>query len=182
MRGAESRKNYSVTKKIAIVGIAAATVECGKLALAFLPNIEVVSILLALYGFVFGYVGVTAAAVFVCIEPLIWGFGSWMVTYFVYWPALALVFCFLGKVRLGSRWVVTGIAIGMTLLFGIISSIIDALFLFGVTKHFFQNLLLYYARGIVFYAIQTACNAVLFFTLFEFLSKKLGIIKRRMSL
>ena len=87
------KKSPNAAKKIALVGIAAATVECGKLALSFLPNIEVVSILLAVYGYVFGYAGVLAAVVFVCIEPLIWGFGSWAVTYFIYWPALSLVFC-----------------------------------------------------------------------------------------
>ena len=177
-----SKKKYSLTKQIALVGIAAATVECGKLALAFLPNIEVVSILLAVFGYVFGYSGVLAAAVFVCIEPLIWGFGSWVVTYFIYWPALALVFCLLGKSKLGSRWISTGVAVAMTLFFGILSSVIDVLLLMGVTPHFFSNLLLYYARGIVFYAVQITCNTVLFFTLFEFLTKKLGIIKRRMSL
>ncbi len=177
-----SKKKYSVTKQIALVGIAAATVECGKLALSFLPNIEVVTILLAVYGYVFGYLGVLAALVFVCIEPMIWGFSSWVVTYFIYWPALALVFCLLGRAKLGSRWIATGVAVAMTLIFGVISSFIDVLFLTGMSPHLFSNFLLYYARGIVFYAVQTACNTVLFFTLFEFLIGKLGIIKRRMSI
>ena len=57
-------------KKIALVGISAATIECGKSALAFLPNIEVVTLLCALYGYAFGMLGVLSAVVFVCIEPL----------------------------------------------------------------------------------------------------------------
>ena len=175
-------KKPPITNKIAFVGIAAATLECGKLALAFLPNVEVVSILTALYGCVFGYLGVLAALVFVCIEPLIWGFGSWVVTYFIYWPSLALVFCLLGKAKLGKRWCATGTAVLMTVLFGVLSSIIDVILLMGITPRFFTNLGLYYARGVMFYAIQIVCNAILFFTLFEFLSKKLAIIKRRMSL
>ena len=60
----------SPARNIALVGIMAATVECAKLALAFLPNVEVVTLLLALYGYVFGYLGFAAAIVFVSIEPL----------------------------------------------------------------------------------------------------------------
>ena len=76
-------KNGSIfnARSIALVGIMAATLECGKLVLSFLPNIEVVTILCALYGYVFGVLGIVAAAVFVCLEPLIYGFGSWIITY-----------------------------------------------------------------------------------------------------
>ena len=178
----QPKRSLSAAKKIALVGIAAATVECGKLALSFLPNIEVVSILLAVYGYVFGYAGVLAAVVFVCIEPLIWGFGSWVITYFIYWPALAFVFCLLGRARMGSRWLSTGIAVAMTLFFGILSSVIDTAFLIGITPRFFSNLLLYYLRGIPFYALQLACNAVLFPTLFVFLTKKLKSLRRNFKI
>ena len=72
----ENNKGMIGAKTVALVGIMAATIECGKLVLSFLPNVEVVTILCALYGYVFGWLGVAAALVFVCIEPLIWGFGS----------------------------------------------------------------------------------------------------------
>ena len=78
-------KRASSARVIALVGIMAATIECAKLALMFLPNIEVVTILSALYGYVFGIYGVIATIVFVCIEPLIYGFGTWVVSYFLSW-------------------------------------------------------------------------------------------------
>ena len=78
-------------KTIATVGVMAATLECGKLVMSFLPNVEVVSILTALYGYVFGWAGVLASFIFVMIEPLIWGFGPWFITYLIYWPLLAFV-------------------------------------------------------------------------------------------
>ena len=68
----------SASKKVATVGICAATIECAKLALAALPNVEVVTLLCALYGYTFGWWGVLSTVVFVCIEPIIWGFGSWV--------------------------------------------------------------------------------------------------------
>lgn len=171
------KKGISGAKAVALVAIMAATIEVGKLALSFLPNMEVVTILCALYGYVFGVWGVVAAAVFVCIEPLIYGFGSWTVTYFIYWPMVAAVFMLLRKKEWGGRIVSTLTAIALTLFFGVFSSIVDGLFLFGISEYFIKNIGIYYIRGIPFYIAQLACNAILFPTLFRFLSKKLDAVK-----
>ena len=168
------------TKTIALVGIMAASISAGKLALSFLPNVEVVTLLIAAYSYVFGIAGVLAALVFVCIEPLIWGFGPWFLTYIIYWPALAAVFWLIGRAEKGNRWSAFGIAVCATLLFGVLSSLIEVALLTGITPHFFENFALFYVRGVAFYAVQTLSNAILFLTLFEFLAKKLGIIKRKM--
>ena len=80
------------TKTVALIGVMAASVECAKLALSFIPNVEVVSLLLALYGYVFGWMGVVCAFVFVLTEILVWGVGSWLVSYLIYWPMLAFIF------------------------------------------------------------------------------------------
>ena len=167
MRDIVRKLGVTSAKSAALVGIMAATVECGKLALAFLPNVEVVTLL--------------AAFVFVFIEPLIYGFGPWVVSYLIYWPLVALIFCVLGRKGIRSRIFITAIAVGLTVLFGVLSSVVDVVLFLGVNAHFFANLGLYYIRGIVFSAVQIACNAVLFPILFEFLIRKLGIIKRRMS-
>ena len=166
---------------IALVGIMASTLECGKLALSFLPNIEVVTLLCALYGYVFGTYGVIAAAVFVCIEPLIWGFGSWIVTYIIYWPLVAVVFMLLRKKGIKNRLYLTLIALGLTVCFGVLSSIIDAAFYLGINENYFKNLLLYYLRGIAFYIAQLVTNAAVFPTLFPYLSRKLEIIKPKID-
>ena len=92
MISAPKGRALSGAKAIALVGVTAATVECGKLVLSALPNIEVVTLLLALYGYVFGWYGVLSALVFVSIEPLIYGFGTWLPAYLIYWPLVALVF------------------------------------------------------------------------------------------
>lgn len=160
-------------RSIALVGIMAATLECGKLALSFLPNIEVVTILCALYGYVFGIYGVIGAAVFVCIEPLIYGFGSWIITYFIYWPLVAFIFMLLRKRGVKSRLWLTAVAVALTVGFGVLSSIVDAAFYLGINKNYLSNVVLYYVRGMVFYIVQIACNSVLFPTLFLFLAKKL---------
>ena len=169
-------------RQVALVGVMAATLECGKLVLSALPNIEVVTLLCALYGYVFGIYGVMAAAVFVCIEPLIWGFGSWLITYIIYWPAVALVFMLLARRGVKGRVIITAIALGMTFLFGVISSVVDCAFYLGINEYYFINLPIYYLRGIAFYIAQLATNAALFPTVFLLFAEKLRKIKTRMSL
>ena len=168
----------SGAKAIALVGITAATLECAKLALSALPNIEVVTLLVALYGYVFGWYGLLSAVVFVSIEPLIYGFGTWVVSYYIYWPLLALTFMLLGKIKIKNRWLLTAAALAMTFFFGVLTSLVDVGLLSGNFDNFFYRFGIYYARGAIFYTIQLICNAVIFPLLFKFMAGKLGKIKK----
>ena len=179
MINAPKKKILSGAKAIALVGITAATVECGKLALSALPNVEIVTLLLALYGYVFGWYGVLSAVVFVSIEPLVYGFGTWLPAYFIHWPLVAIVFMLLGKIKLKNRWIITAVALALTFLFGVLTSLIDVGLLTGNFDRFFYRFGVMYARGIVFYAIQIACNAVLFPLCFNFLADKLFVIRKQ---
>ncbi len=170
----------SAAQKVALVGIMAATVECGKLVLVAVPNVEVVTLLLAIYGYAFGWLGMLAAAVFVCIEPVIWGFGSWMVSYFIYWPLVAFVFLMLGRARVKNRFILAFIAVGMTAFFGVLTSLIDVGLFMGRFDNFVYRFSIMYMRGVTFYLTQMICNAILFLTVFPFLSKKLlRLVKRK---
>jgi hypothetical protein len=179
---APKRRVLSGAKAIALVGVTAATVECAKLALSALPNIELVTLLVALYGYVFGWLGVCSAVVFVCIEPLIYGINSWVITYFIYWPLVALVFMLLRRARVRNRWILTAAALGLTVFFGILSSIIDSAIMLGINEYYFKNLIIFYLRGVVFYIVQIACNATIFPLLFLYLADKLRLIRRNMRI
>jgi hypothetical protein len=169
-------------RAIALIGIMAATIECGKLALSFLPNVEVVTLLCALYGYVFGIYGVIATAVFVLIEPMIYGIGSWIITYIIYWPLVAFIFMILRKKGIRNRFLITTVALGITVFFGVLSSIVDTAFYLGINQNFFTNLIVFYIRGVVFYLVQLITNAAVFPTLFPYLSKKLEIIKPKINI
>ena len=179
MKSLPKKRVISGARAVALVGITAATVECAKLALAALPNIEIVTFLIGLYGYVFGWYGVLTAFVFVSIEPLIYGFGTWIVSYYIYWPLVALVFMILGRIKIKNRWLITAVALVLTLFFGILTSLVDVGLLSGNFDNFFYRFGMYYARGIGFYAIQLACNAVLFPLAFSFLAGKLEGIKKQ---
>lgn len=171
-------RHKSAAKSIALVGIMAATVECGKLVLSMIPNVEVVTILLALYGYVFGHLGVISAFVFVSIEPLIYGFGTWVVSYYLYWPLVAFTFMLLARLKVKNRFIITGVALVLTFLFGVMTSLVDVGLLSGYFDKFWYRFSVYYARGAVFYIVQMLCNAVLFLFLFKFLSERLSKIKQ----
>ena len=168
----EGRK-ISVARQVATVGLMAASLECVKLALSALPNIEAVTLLVAVFSYAAGWTGVLATVVFVCIEPLIWGFGTWVISYALYWPALALLFLVLGRLRVKNRVAITSVAVGMTLWFGVLTSLVDIGLFSGRFDNFFHRFEIYYARGAVFYALQVASNLVLFPLLFRTLTEKL---------
>ena len=172
------RGGLSAARSVALIGVMAATLECAKLALAALPNIEVVTILLALYGYVFGLHGVAAAYVFVMIEPVIWGVGSWVISYLLYWPTVAFVFMLLGRARVRKRTTLTGAALLLTLIFSILTSLVDVGLFMGYFDRFFYRFGIYYLRGIPFYLAQLITNAVLFPILFLPAENKIkGLVK-----
>ena len=157
----------------------AAILTGGKLALAVIPNVEVVTLLSALYGYVFGWLGVAAILVFVSVEPLIFGVGTWVITYYLYWPLVGMVFLFLSHLGIRRRVPLTASALLLVVWFGVLSSLVDVGLFTGYYEDFFRRFGIYYARGIVFYLVELACNAVLFPLLFLPLARVLYDIKGR---
>ena len=164
---------------VALVGMLAATIEVSKLVLAVLPNVEVVTLLCALYGYVFGWIGVAAALVFVAIEPLVWGMGTWVISYILYWPFVALAFWLLGRAHVRNRVLLTAVALAFTLWFSVLTSLVDIGLFSGAYNRFFYRFSIYYVRGIPYYAIQLVCNAVAFSLLFRPLADRLAKLRAR---
>ena len=178
---AEKRRGRGsfAARRVALVAVCAALIEAGKLALSFLPNVEVVTLLCALFGYVFGGYGILSAAVFVCIEPLIYGFNTWVISYFLYWPFVSAVFFLLRRAAIRNRWVLTAAAVLLTVWFGVLTSLVDVGLFTGFYERFFYRFGIYYMRGIWFYVVQILCNLFLFPTLFLFLEKKIRAFRRR---
>ena len=165
---------------VALVGMMAATLECAKLALAFLPNVEIVTLLCGLYGYVFGGWGVTAALVFVAIEPLIWGVGPWIILYVIYWPLVAMIFWWLGKCNIRNRVLLTATALVLTFGFGIFSALVEVGLFSGSYDRFWYRFSITYVRGIWFYVAQLVTNAAVYPLLFRPLADVLGRLKSKL--
>lgn len=135
-------KRISVKELVLYAALAALllTVQVG---LAFLPNIELVSLLLIVYTRVIGKKALYPLYIFVFAEGLIYGFGIWWVNYLYIWAILVFFTLVLQKIVTRKEdsvllWAVFSAIYG--LLFGTLSSI-PYLFIggFGLTATYIIN-------------------------------------------
>ena len=184
----------NVALYVAITALFAALLTGGKMALAAFPNVEVVTILIAVFAYVWGIkYALPSTIAFVVVQVLIYGFNVWVVQYLIHWPCVAIAFCLLGKVQWKRKWVIvalsTAFAIVLTFLFGVMTSATDTLVSYTsqagfkfVLDDFWARFSLMYVRGVSFYVTQLVCNAVLFVSTFLPLVKALRRAKLGLGL
>ena len=108
-------------RDIAVIGVMVATIEVAKITLSFLPNIELVTLLVMLYTICFGWKTLYAIAVFVLIEGCLYGFGLWWFFYLYAWPLLFIItHCFRKQKSVFVFMVISGF---FGLFFGGLSSV-----------------------------------------------------------
>lgn len=73
------------TKQLVTAALLTAILVAGKEAMAFLPNIEPVSLLLMLYTLVFPQLVVPVLCVYILLEGVLYGFGVWWFGYLYVW-------------------------------------------------------------------------------------------------
>lgn len=142
------------------VAVMSAMLTALKFALSFIPNVEVVTLLIMVYAAVFGAVyTLPAVCVFCAVEVAIYGFGSWVLLYFVYWPALALLCCALFRRRHSLLVAVVAAAV-MSALFGVLSACTDTLFVaVGFPgPELGAYWVAYYVRGLYFDLVHVVSN------------------------
>jgi len=183
-------------KRICLIAVLSALISGVKLAMAFLPNIEVVTLLFIVITLIFGFtIAISTSLVFVLLEILIWGYNPWWVTlYIVYWPLLvgfvylASELCkgktggskqylnafkaspqktakqnFYKKSKVSNLTLIVVIAIGilMTIMFGVISTIIEIIFMEAIgTGQFWEFVFWRYIAGIPFFIVHVSSNAI----------------------
>ena len=85
------KKSKITVKDVVVAGMMLATLEVAKNALAFLPNVELVTLLIILYTLFFGKKVYAVIPGFILLEDCIYGFGLWWIMYLYVWPLLALI-------------------------------------------------------------------------------------------
>jgi energy-coupling factor transport system substrate-specific component len=158
----------SAVKNIVLTGFLAAVLTVAKFALSFIPNVEIVTVLILVYATVFGFRAVYAVLIFCTVEVLLYGLGSWVALYYFYWTALCVISCaLLSRPRPVAAVIY---AVVMTFLFGILDALINAVFaaLGGVPSYQLFNIAIgYYARGVEFYVVHLVSNAVVVAALYR---------------
>ena len=87
----KSEKSRFTTRDVVIMALLIALLVVSKEALAFLPNIELVSLLIILYSLQFGKKTIFIIIAFILIEGLLYGFGTWWWAYLYTWPLLYIL-------------------------------------------------------------------------------------------
>ena len=78
-------------KETALLALLSAILLIGQIALGFLPNIEVVTLLIMVYSIVFRKKVFFIIYVFVLAEGLVYGFGIWWFNYLYVWSIQAVI-------------------------------------------------------------------------------------------
>lgn len=173
-------KSIEYTKKIVLIGMFAATITGGKFALMALPNIEVVTLLIMLYTYVFGLgMGLSATLIFCTVEMFIFPINSWVISYYIYWPLLSIVTFIFKKLIMKNRVVIPMIiAVVMTTIFGVLTSLVDTL-VFTSPDLYWKMFAVMYIRGIPFFVTHIVSNALVVGLGFLPLSKVLMKLKEQ---
>lgn len=138
------------TFEIALLGMLGAIAYVGQVALSFLPNIEVVSVLFLVYTKIFGKKALFPIYVFVLLEGIFWGFGSWWIMYLYVWAVLWGITMLLRRNDSAVFWAVINGAFG--LVFGALCSITQGV-MFGIGSGF-----AYFISGIPFDIVHCIGN------------------------
>lgn len=87
----KSKKANLAIKDMTLIGMMVAVIEVCKIALAWAPNIELVSFLFIMFTLFFGRKVVFVVPVFILIEGFVYGVADWWIMYLYVWPLLVFI-------------------------------------------------------------------------------------------
>ncbi len=162
--------------KVAVIGMLAAMTVAAQVALSFIPNVEIVTLLFIIYAINLSLGdAVSIIVVFTLIEGLIWGFSDWVIGYLWIWSLLVIIVTLLkpliklnqdGWALLAGCW---GLAFGFffALQWGL---------LHGISAGY-----AYWLKGVVFDLIHMVSNYIIVLLLFTPINKQFYNIYQRME-
>lgn len=130
-----SKKKRLPLGEVVLFGMLGALTFALQVAMAPLPNIEPVSLLVMLFAAVFGWKCLYSVYVFVVMEILFHGLGLWNINYLYVWTVLAVAAIILRQMESALGWAILAAVFGMS--FGALCGIVDVFiggFPYAVTK------------------------------------------------
>ena len=116
MHDYKKRKLRPALSEVALFGILGGMTFAAKMAMAGLPNIEPVSLMVMLFAVTFGKKALLPIYVYVLMEYVLFGFNLWSINYLYVWAALAGAAWLLRKMTHPLGWAILSGMFG--LLFG----------------------------------------------------------------
>ena len=162
-KGNNTQRKLAVrsAKECAYLAVFVALLIGGQLALAAVPGVEIVTILLIAYAFVFGACrGMLAATAFSLLRQMVFPFSpTVLVLYLIYYNFLTAVFGLIGrgvKRPLVCLWWLTAVACVCTVCFTLLDDIITPLW-YGFSDRAKQA---YFYASLSFMIPQVVCTAI----------------------
>lgn len=159
-------------RDITLIAILSASITASKLALSFIPNVELVTLLFMIYAVVFGVrKSLFVSIIFTTTEIFIYGFSTWLLVYFFIWPMLILITSLI-KNKVTSEY-------GYAVLAGIFGYIFGIFF--AISESFFYGLAYgwtYWIKGIPFDLIHGTSNFIIVLMLYKPIKNLLMQLKR----
>lgn len=110
------------TRRLVTMALLGAILVGLQVAMAALPNIEAVSLLVMVYTVVFGGGVAYILAVFVVLEMLVWGVSTWVINYLYVWAVLAVLAWLLRRMESPVGWAL--LSGGFGLAFGALCALV----------------------------------------------------------
>ena len=146
-------------KELVIFSFLVAILFVGQVALAAIPNVEIVSLLVVIYTRVFRKKVFFIIYGFVLLEGLMYGFGIWWMMYLYIWSILAIVVLCFRKQNSAVWWAIIAGIFGFV--FGALWSI-PCFFSSGI-----HGAMAYWISGIPFDLIHGVSNSIVVFVLYK---------------
>lgn len=159
--------------RLCLMAMMGVLLVASKEALAFLPNIELVTLLIILFTLVFGRLALGGVAVFLLLEGLLYGFGFWWVMYLYIWPLLVLLTFLLRCFKRAWQWALVAGVYGLC--FGTLCS------LFYLTMWDLPKIISWVIAGFPFDCTHAAGNSILTLLLYTPLRRALEELKKQIE-
>lgn len=163
---------FLTTRELTIDALLSALLFISQVSLSWLPNVELISILLILYTLVFRKHVWLILYVFVMLEGLLYGFGLWWFSYLYIWAILPAMIFILFKNRIPGFFEISLLSGIFGMLFGLFCSIT-----YLITGGF-GAALTWWAAGIPFDITHGISNFLLSMILFKPLYHLLNRLKQ----
>ena len=168
-----AKKNRLPLGEVVLFGILGALTFALKFAMAGLPNIEPVSLLMIVFAGVFGWKALYPCYVYVAMEILTFGIGTWNVNYLYIWAILVMAARTMRHADQPLAWALLSGVFG--LLFGAFCAPVDVAiggWSYAVSK---------WISGIPFDALHCAGNFVMALIMWKHLRKLLEKLYANMN-
>ena len=146
-------------RQIALFGVLGAMTFGAKVAMSFLPNIEPVSLFVMVFAVVFGRKALYPIYLYVAMEILLYGIGTWNLMYVYVWTILAAAAWCMRKAESPLSWALLSGVFGLA--FGALCAPVD--FMLGDLGYVISK----WVTGIPFDLAHCAGNFVMALVLFK---------------